>query len=319
MLNPNSARISDPLWWFVEQCTALMPTSFSDEYGGTYTDKAGSHNTRNNLIAQGRTNDYSIRDPLNKLGPGDKTAAFDWTFPSAQSGNYSSIVLFSARVKVAYETRDPRTYGLQEVLCEADFDYDPEGYVFYPSRSTRTPDRTHKWHIHFGFIRKFLNDWAAFDAVFSIIKGESLDSWKARTGQGGGSGTSTAGSDIVAFMAQISGSQAVSVSTTMEVRPVPDYPTFVIYRDTLKLPFVVFPNKQAFDFGCGRDWMADEQPHEQKVVFEIDDAAAAKIAAAIDAQPGNSLTADELRAIMDEDNKAQAVATADELKNRLGN
>jgi hypothetical protein len=174
------AQITDPMWWFVEQCLALTPTSWVDEYGGTYTDKAGSHNSRERLIAKGLSNDYSIRDPLNKQGPGDKGAAFDWTFPTAHGGNYAEIVKYSARIKTAWETRDPRAYALFEVLCEADFDYDPEGYVFYPTRSLRTPDRTHKWHIHMGFIRKYLNDWAAFRDLFSLVSGEPLTAWRAR-------------------------------------------------------------------------------------------------------------------------------------------
>lgn len=174
------AQVSDAMWWFVEQCLALTPTAWVDEYGGTYTDKPGSHNSRNRLIAKGLSSDYSIRDPLNKQGPGDKGAAFDWTFPTAHAGNYAEIVKYSARIKTAYEQRDPRTYPLFEVLCEADFDYDPEGYVFYPTRRTRVPDRTHKWHIHMGFIRKYLDDWQAFQDLFSLISGEPLATWKAR-------------------------------------------------------------------------------------------------------------------------------------------
>lgn len=174
--NPNPARISAPLWWFVEQSLALFPGSRN---GGTFTDKPGSHNTRDGLIADGLTNDYSIRDPLNRQGPGDKGAAFDQTFPDAQAGDYRAIVVAMHRIHVAFSARDERTYGLFEVLGQADYDTLAEGFVFYPTRRIRTPDASHLWHIHYGWIRAYLNDWRAFAAVMSILAGESPDTWRA--------------------------------------------------------------------------------------------------------------------------------------------
>lgn len=327
MKNPDPTRISAPLWWFVEKCTSLTATAFSDEYGGTYTNKAGSHNTRNNLIAQGKTNDYSIRDQLNKLGPGDKTAAFDWTFPSAQGGNYGPIVLYSARIKVAWEQKDPRTYALQEVLCEADYDYDPEGYVFYPSHYFRVPDRTHKWHMHFGIIRKFLDDWAAFDAIFSIISGETLAAWKARTASGGPSVPATSTEELVRmFMIQVEGNPTINISTSMEWRGLTSWNSFLRFRDNMKVPYHVVKTEAELIDMAGRYWTADEQDIIKGVTAEIKAMPGIQMpepviqrleAAAREA--GGTLTADELRAIMDSVLGDTARMTADELQKRLAN
>ena len=327
MGNPDPTRISTPLWWFVEKCTSLTATAFSDEYGGTYTNKAGSHNTRNNLIAQGRSNDYSVRDSLNKQGPGDKTAAFDWTFPSAQGGNYGAIVLYSARIKAAWEQNDPRCYALQEVLCEADYDYDPEGYVFYPSHYFRVPDRTHKWHIHFGFIRKYLNDQAAFDAIFSIIVGEALAAWKARVAGGSGVPTPSVEDFTRMFMIQVEGDPTINISTSMEWRGLSSWNSFLRFRDNMKVPYHVVKTVADMTDMAGRYWTADEQGiiDEVKKVgqqvaaqepFKLPEEVVQRLEAAA-RESGGSLTADEVRAIMDSVMGDTAKMTADELQKRL--
>lgn len=328
MNNPNPKFISVPLWWLVERCTTLTATAFSDEYGGTYTNKAGSHNTRSNLIAQGKTNDYSIRDPLNKQGPSDKTAAFDWTFPSAQGGNYGAIILYSARIKIAWEQNDPRTYALQEVLCEADGDYDPEGYVFYPSHSFRVPDRTHKWHIHFGFIRKYLNDQAAFDAIFSIIVGESLAAWKVRVGQVGQGTPPVSMTEGLTrmFMVQVEGDPTIHISTSMEYRGLTSWNSFLRFRDNMKVPYHIVKTVAELQDMAGRYWTADEAEIVKAVGQKIDDAvsdsfqmpeAVVQRLEAAAREAGGSLTAEEVRAIMDSVLGDTAKMTADELQKRL--
>lgn len=172
--------VTDAMWWFVEQCLALTATPWSAEYGGTYADKPGFHNSRDRLIQRGSTNDYSIRDPYNKQGPGWSGAGFDWTFPSAQRGDWSEIGVYSLRIKAAWDTNDPRAYMLHEVLCQTPEDKQPEGYVFYPAKVFRVPDPTHEWHIHFSFIRRYLEDRAAFEALYSLISGEPLAVWQAK-------------------------------------------------------------------------------------------------------------------------------------------
>ncbi len=309
------------MWWFIEACCSLTGTAFSAEYGGSYTDKPGSHNTRDNLIRQGRTNDYSIRDTRNKRGPGDKTAAFDWTFPSAQGGNFGPISLYGARVAVAWANNDPRMYAVQEVLCQADLDRQPEGYVFYPSHIFRVPDETHEWHIHFGIIREFLNDQAAFEALFSVICGESLAAWQARTGKGGS--TSSPGGLVRMFMVQVNGDPTIYVSNAIEFRGLTSWDAFLRLRDGVKAPYIIVPTMGDLTAMAGRDWMADEAAIMNAVkasapVFQLDEDMRKRIEAAV-AAAGGSVTADELKAIMATERPAIAGAVVEELHGRLDN
>lgn len=181
--NPDPSRITAALWYFVESCLAMQPGS---RYSGTFADKPGYHNTRNNLINQGRTNDYSVRLAADKLGPGDKTAAFDWTFPDAQEGRYGTIIRYGQRVRSAFYARDPRLRGWREVLVQADADGNAEGFDF-TSWSERTPDSTHLWHAHFSVLRQHLNDMTVMNGMLSILAGESLDTWRAGLSRYGGS------------------------------------------------------------------------------------------------------------------------------------
>lgn len=177
--NPNPLRISGPLWWLINALTDLTPTSFVDENGGVWVRQKGSHADAGWLKVN-YPNDYSLRGPLQQNGPQQYGRAWDWTFPSAQSGNYDAIVMYSARIKNAWNTNDPRAYPIFEVLCESDYDYDPEGYVFYPTHTFRVPDRSHKWHIHLGILTAFIDDMGAMDAIYSILSGESLEHYHNR-------------------------------------------------------------------------------------------------------------------------------------------
>ncbi|GIJ50038.1 hypothetical protein Val02_69240 [Virgisporangium aliadipatigenens] len=182
MPNPDPSRITAALWYFAESCLAMQPGT---QYGGTFADKPGYHNTRNNLINQGRSNDYSIRLAADRAGPGDKCAAFDWTFPDAQSGKYGTIIRYGERVRNAYRTRDPRLHGWREVLIQADWDNAAEGFDF-TSWSERTPDDSHLWHGHFSCLRQYLNDMTVMRGMLSILVGESLDTWRAGLSRYGG-------------------------------------------------------------------------------------------------------------------------------------
>lgn len=175
--NPAPAVISAEMWRFRTYCLWLEPGS-QDVDSGIYANKAGYHNTRKNLLANPNwRNDYSIRLPADKEGPADKAAAFDWTFRTAQGGNYSRIIFYSDRVEAAFNRRDPRLYGFREVLCQADTDLQAEGFDFV-SWTTRTPDDSHLWHMHFSKLRKYINDRRSYDAMLSILSGQSLADWE---------------------------------------------------------------------------------------------------------------------------------------------
>jgi hypothetical protein len=301
---------------------ALTPTANSQEFGGIVNEnECGYHNTRDGNIRRGRPNDYSIRDPLNKQGPSDKSAAFDWTFPSAQAGNFGVITLYSARVAAAWASNDPRMWVLAELLCESDGDYDPEGWVFYPTHSFRVPDRSHKWHMHFSFIRKYLNDWAGFDALFSVVKGESLNAWKQRTGRGGPSTAplpkpdATIGGELDMYMVQVKGNDTVYQSDGWEYQGI-SYDRFRFYVDILKLGFVMVDSADKLPSMAG-------EPHvnnsEMRTLSNVSEEVLKKIAAAAatsaPGSPAGSLTGEELSALLNK----QATAIVDEVAERLHN
>lgn len=177
--NPNPARISAAMWEFIEALEALEPAD--TEYAGSWGDwKPGYHADRNTLLKNPAwRNDYSIRLPADKLGPGAMGAANDWTFRSAQAGNFTNIRKYGDRVRKAFLTRDPRLHGWREVLCQGDSDAAADGYDFV-SWTERTPDSTHTWHFHFSKLRQFIEDRDSYQAMLSILRGETLAQWQAK-------------------------------------------------------------------------------------------------------------------------------------------
>lgn len=175
--NPNPARITDASWWFMCQLLALEPSDSAN--AGIYANKAGYHNTRANLLARDEwRGDYSIRSAADKAGPPDKAAAYDWTIRSAQRGDYTTIMKYGRRVEAAFNARDPRLSGWREVLIQADPDLQAEGFDFQ-GWYRRTPDNTHLWHMHASELRVNTPDYRNKRALLSVLRGESLATWRA--------------------------------------------------------------------------------------------------------------------------------------------
>lgn len=166
--------------------------------GGIDADKPGYHNKRGELIRDGRPNDYSISQvAADKRGDPEVSAGIDLTFVDAQAGDFRTIGLYSRRLRDACLRRDMRLwlYGgpvLREwigncgdgvVYCYVLTGGAPLG-VGSDSGPDSGRDDSHEWHIHLSWIRQYAEDWAAADAVLSVMLGESLDAWKARTGRG---------------------------------------------------------------------------------------------------------------------------------------
>lgn len=164
--------------WFQEQLLNLAPGT---QNGGIYANKPGYHNTRD----QNLPTNYSVVQPPDKLGPGNKAAGYDWTFPEAQGNtpDYSRIALYSGRLRAAGQANDPRTDGWREFYGQADTDIEVEGWDFYFNRAASS-DSSHLWHIHLSELRKFTEDRLNKEAMLSILRGETLEEWLAS--QGGG-------------------------------------------------------------------------------------------------------------------------------------
>jgi hypothetical protein len=175
--NPNPSRITDTLWRFRCDCLALEAGS-GDQDGGIYANKPGYHNTR----AANDPDNYSVRDAPDKKGPSDKAAAWDWTFGSAQNGDYSRISDYGKKMLRAWEDRDPRTNVLREWLGQTDMDSTPEGLDFR-YHTKRTPDGSHAWHIHKSFVRAYIDIPGALNGVLSIYNGQTLDEFLLNGGK----------------------------------------------------------------------------------------------------------------------------------------
>ncbi|SDT74419.1 LysM peptidoglycan-binding domain-containing protein [Actinoplanes derwentensis] len=157
---------------------ALEPAS---KLGGILARKRGYHDSRGHHLQVGRTNDYSIRMPLDLKGPDDEAAAIDWTFPDAQAGDFTTIKKYSARLLAAGRANDPRTYAMREFFGNADLDRDVEGWDFVRDE-TSSSDSSHLWHIHISIRRCYVNNRQAIDAILSILRGEALAVWQKRWG-----------------------------------------------------------------------------------------------------------------------------------------
>ncbi|MDP8971162.1 MAG: peptidoglycan-binding protein [Actinomycetota bacterium] len=158
---------------------AVLALSEGSKNAGTLARKAGYHDTRKHHLQVGRRNDYSIRLTRDKRGPDDESGGMDWTFRSAQRGDYREIAKFSRRLLDAGRRNDPRTAALREFYGNADLDRQVEGWDFVfdvPASS----DSSHLWHIHLSFRRDIVNSEKWIDAVLSILKDEPLGVWQTR-------------------------------------------------------------------------------------------------------------------------------------------
>lgn len=161
------SAITDEMWYFWTEFKKIEPTV---ELGGIYANKPGYHNTR----AGNSSSNYSVVLPEDKLGPSDKAAAIDLTFPNAQAGNYSTIAKYSSRLlKSGQDLNDNRGNYLREFYGNADFDNSVEGWDFYYVRPASS-DTSHLWHIHISFLRKFVTSRTAMDSVLSILRGDPV-------------------------------------------------------------------------------------------------------------------------------------------------
>jgi len=164
--NPNPARITGASWWLMEQLLALQPGT---KDGGIYANKPGYHNTRTGNASS----DYSVRDAEDRGGPADKAAAYDWTFPDAQNGNFATIAKYSARLLTSgRDPNDNRLDGWREFFGQTDNDNEVEGWDFRRGRAASS-DRSHLWHIHLSEDRDKVESMDNKRALLSVLRGET--------------------------------------------------------------------------------------------------------------------------------------------------
>lgn len=177
--NPNRSRITDAMWWLWLGLDSFEPED--TELGGIFANKSGFHNTRANNDAYWPGN-YSVRDAIDRQGPADKAAAIDWTFRSAQRGDYTNISKYFARFVNAAKANDPRLRGWKEGFGQADRDSEVEGWDIRKNCPSSS-DSSHLWHIHLSETRAHTESFWNKAALLSVLSGESLADYLARGGQ----------------------------------------------------------------------------------------------------------------------------------------
>ncbi len=195
--NPNPSRITEASWWLMEELLKLDPGT---QNGGIYANKPGYHNTR----AANDPSDYSVRDAEDQAGPSDKAAAYDWTFPEAQSlalaagetgaepdlllpsglqattSDYSNIARYSSRLLASgKDPSDPRLDGWREFYGQADTDSSVEGWDFRYDTAVSS-DSSHLWHIHLSEDRGKVSSYENKEALLSVLRGETVEQWLSR-------------------------------------------------------------------------------------------------------------------------------------------
>jgi hypothetical protein len=171
-------EITPAEWWLWQRLRELEPTS---QLGGILARKRGFHAPGSYNLAN-FPNDYSIRDTINRTGPWwqNFASAFDWTFPEAQSGNYTRIGLYSRRLDAS--GRDPKDPRLDLILYEwfgqTDIDTEVEGWNEVRDEYASS-DASHLWHIHISFLRSKCGDFWAMWALLTVLMGWSVDQWRA--------------------------------------------------------------------------------------------------------------------------------------------
>lgn len=172
-------RITPASAFFMNELTRMEKGT---QNSGIYANKPGYHGTRaENDARSGKGQDYSARAPLDRLGPADKAAAYDWTFTAAQGGDYRRMSWYGDSLEIAFNARDPRLYGWREALGQTDLDKAPEGLDFQ-GWYTRVPDSTHSWHWHLSELRAFVESMANKHCMLSVLRRESLKDYLARGG-----------------------------------------------------------------------------------------------------------------------------------------
>lgn len=175
--NPNPAHISAPLWRFTERVLALEPHDFV--YSGTYGLKSGYHSSVSDNLTWWPGN-YSVRLPADLVSINRQYGrALDIKSRQAAAGAAPTIMAkYGARMKAAAKARDPRVRKWREVLGQFDTDSPPEA-IDFQTLVERQPDDTHVWHFHWSILTLYVNDPEAYDAMYSVLIGQSFADYNA--------------------------------------------------------------------------------------------------------------------------------------------
>ena len=129
----------------------------------------GYHNSANNLINSGQSNDYSLQINGDRTSDGidrDAYCAID------MSMNRSDMILVTNRVYKSWkDANDPRLDKHREGI--GTLDGNNVTYMDFQSGQLGSADDSHLWHFHKGGLRLYVNDMESVNAFISVIKGQT--------------------------------------------------------------------------------------------------------------------------------------------------
>ncbi len=161
-------------WLFAEWKKAAPSAQLSGIVGDS-AHTFGYHRARN-VLGGG---DSSVQQADDRAGDGWAASAIDVTMSD------SDMRLVTGRFNRAFQARDPRMAYVAEVGGTLDSNNTYTMYVY--SGGTGAWDSTHLWHVHVSIRRRYATSMDAMKAILSIVKGETVEQWRA----GGGTGSTT--------------------------------------------------------------------------------------------------------------------------------
>lgn len=171
---PNAPAVVKFTEAFFDLHKATAPAALKNDLimAGMTVNKGGYHSEIEWLRAH-KPGDYSIQRAADRTSPGNYGAAVDITFRSAQGGNYTMIGHYMRLA--ANGLRSPAVYaddGVTNTFREMIGTIDgkkPVTVSFYREALLAQDDRSHMYHIHFSFTRRWLNDFSVYEPLLGLL------------------------------------------------------------------------------------------------------------------------------------------------------
>lgn len=149
------------LKWLAARIVAEIPSAVLSGIVGDARHVYGYHRARSKLPSS----DYSVQLAADKAGDADAASAIDISLDAARMKLVTGRLLASAK-----DVNDPRLNYCREFYGTVN-GTSVAGWDTYFGRSA-TSDKSHLWHVHISFLRKYATDQTAMAAVLSVILGE---------------------------------------------------------------------------------------------------------------------------------------------------
>lgn len=163
------------LLWLAREWESAIDTAARRQDAATFSgivgdprhrETGGYHISREDLIASGMGNDYSLQFSDDRLGAPDEASAIDMNMDAAD------MRLVTGRLVAAWRRQDPRLANLRAVNGTLD-----GVNAIRIDAANDDPDQLdesstdHLWHIHAEIFRRYANDMATMRDLLAVITG----------------------------------------------------------------------------------------------------------------------------------------------------